>query len=497
MFRNAFVGLTLLAACSPIVDNKNMPDAAIDSPATTPPKISMANPADKSKGVSILTKVDVWFDYALDPTTVTATTVRLRAGLLGNIPTPGTDTVHGTVAYDDAQHKLTFSPYRPLTNGYEYALILNGVKDTAGNMLPVGSATTFRTYLNGDIQRAVFNQPQYTVAFWYDDQVDPDGHWQKYGLYHYSSGTDGVWMTADDPIGCGYNGYAYGPEGRLLDIRAYAAGPDGLCNTGDDVVSSSSRYAYDAAGLLTEVTYFNGAGPDGIWGTSDDVIGNYNKFIYTMTGQLQQQTTYNDKGVDNIWKTADDRWIGGGNYEYRYDTAGNNTHRIYRSNGADNIPFTPDDLVQYWYEYSFDQNSFNTRYTYHGSSGPDGVWLTADDPVGFYYAYANEAAGDRQKYYSATGPDGMWFTSDDVCSGMSLTKLDANKLMTSYETFSAGTDGKPCTADDILSSVSIEYRYDKNGNKIGSGQTCQPGADGVLDTADDRCAYTWLYDLAH
>ena len=511
MFRNAFVGLTLFAACSPIVDNKNMPDAAIDAPSTTPPKILMSNPADKSKSVSPLTKIVVWFDAALDASTVNATTVKVRASLLPSpssagfsptipslsVPTPGTDTVRGTVSYDEAQHKLTFSPARPLNNSTEFALVLNGVKDTAGNMVAAGPAITFRTYLNTNYRKLYLNTPQYTVSYYYDYPLDAEGHAQKQ-FYKPSTGPDGLWMTTDDPATCGYNGYSYGPEGRLLENRSLGAGPDAMCNTADDVVSSMSKNNYDLMGRLIDTTSFSAAGPDGNWGTNDDVISSWTKYGYNASGQHVLQATLGDKGADNMWKTADDRCTGCYFFEYTYDASGNYTQQIARTTGTDNIPGTADDVPQSWNENIYDATGYLTRFVVHTSAaGTDGMWPTADDPVSYYYSYANEAAGDRQKYFTGAGVDGMWFTADDVCSGMYMQALDANKLPTRYKGFGAGPDAKLCTADDVISAVYYDLRNDANGNKIDFGYACQSGADGIWDTADDRCAYTFNYDVLH
>jgi hypothetical protein len=109
------------------------------APDTTPPSVSSTVPANAATGVSINGTVAITFSEALDPASVTTTTVALKVG---------TAAVAGAVAY--AGVTATFTPAQALTATTSYTATVSGVKDLAGNALAAGYAFTFTTGATAD-----------------------------------------------------------------------------------------------------------------------------------------------------------------------------------------------------------------------------------------------------------------------------------------------------------------------------------------------------------
>ena len=102
---------------------------------TTRPTISSVTPASGATNVAVNTAVAVTFSEAMNPATITTSTVQLRNA--------ANTLVAASVSYNTNTNVATLTPNSALANGATYTARVvggsNGVKDLAGNAL----ATTF------------------------------------------------------------------------------------------------------------------------------------------------------------------------------------------------------------------------------------------------------------------------------------------------------------------------------------------------------------------
>jgi hypothetical protein len=82
-------------------------------------------PAELAVGVPATAAPTVTFARALDPTSVSGSTVRLVGGITGR-PVPA------GVAYDAGRRAVVVTPLAPLRSGLPYAVRVRGVRDAAG-----------------------------------------------------------------------------------------------------------------------------------------------------------------------------------------------------------------------------------------------------------------------------------------------------------------------------------------------------------------------------
>jgi len=105
------------------------------SPDTTAPTLITTIPLDLATGVATNTTVNATFSEAMDPATITATTLTLKQG---TTPVSGAVTYVGTTA--------SFTPASNLTPSTLYtATITSGVKDLAGNALAANHVWSLTT----------------------------------------------------------------------------------------------------------------------------------------------------------------------------------------------------------------------------------------------------------------------------------------------------------------------------------------------------------------
>ncbi|MEJ0038427.1 MAG: DUF4082 domain-containing protein [Gammaproteobacteria bacterium] len=110
---------------------------------TTPPTISTRAPAASATNVSVSTSVAVTFSEALNPSTVSTSTIELRA--------PGNVLVPATVSYDQATSIATLQPSVMLAGNTAYTVNVKGgstppnVQDLTGNALAATATWTFTT----------------------------------------------------------------------------------------------------------------------------------------------------------------------------------------------------------------------------------------------------------------------------------------------------------------------------------------------------------------
>lgn len=102
----------------------------------TPPGISSVSPSGGATGVATSATVTIVFNEAIDPSTVTTSTVTLSAG----------GAVAGAVAFASGSNTATFTPSSPLAQNTTYTLtVTTGVRDLAGNALASNFTVTFTT----------------------------------------------------------------------------------------------------------------------------------------------------------------------------------------------------------------------------------------------------------------------------------------------------------------------------------------------------------------
>lgn len=106
-------------------------------PDVTPPTIVSVAPSNGAADVSVSTSVSIKFSEALDPASVSSSSIVVtRAG--GN--------VSGAINYDAASSTVTFVPTSALQNDVLYTLTVStAVRDVAGNSLAFAFSSTFRT----------------------------------------------------------------------------------------------------------------------------------------------------------------------------------------------------------------------------------------------------------------------------------------------------------------------------------------------------------------
>jgi hypothetical protein len=118
-------------------------DAVFDirPPDTTPPTVTSVAPASGATDVAVAGHVAATFSEALNPATVTASSVVLRDA--GNAVVPG------TVSYNAATRGVTLTPAAPLATSTTYTVTIpggsGGVTDVAGNALVSTVTWSFTT----------------------------------------------------------------------------------------------------------------------------------------------------------------------------------------------------------------------------------------------------------------------------------------------------------------------------------------------------------------
>jgi hypothetical protein len=107
---------------------------------TTPPSVIAHSPADGATGVPTSTTVQATFSEAVDPATVDVNSFTLAG--------PGSTSVSATVSYNPTQKVATLTPSSALASGTAYTATVNGVKDTAGNVMAQPATWTFTTAMS-------------------------------------------------------------------------------------------------------------------------------------------------------------------------------------------------------------------------------------------------------------------------------------------------------------------------------------------------------------
>lgn len=114
------------------------------TPDTTPPTVTLENPADNATNVPLNSAVNATFSEAMDPSTLSTSTFTLQV----SGPPIGTP-LSGTVTYNAATHVATLTPALALIANTTYTATLTGPKDLAGNALAPGVVPNPWTFTTG------------------------------------------------------------------------------------------------------------------------------------------------------------------------------------------------------------------------------------------------------------------------------------------------------------------------------------------------------------
>ncbi|MGH9421325.1 MAG: Ig-like domain-containing protein, partial [Thermoanaerobaculia bacterium] len=105
----------------------------------TGPTVISTSPANGATSVAPATAITVTFSEAMDPTTITASTITLKA-------TSTSLNVNGSVSYNATTHIATFIPNAALAQSTGYTLtVAASVKDVAGNQMGTPFSMSFTT----------------------------------------------------------------------------------------------------------------------------------------------------------------------------------------------------------------------------------------------------------------------------------------------------------------------------------------------------------------
>jgi hypothetical protein len=369
-------------------------------------------PANGATGVDLHGTLQVTFDGALDPASVTPDHVRLlRYGYARPV----------TVSYDDSTHVVTVVTPGGLQYNTPYTLLVSGVHDAIGRTVADTSAT-FSTWVNAKTSERTVNaccDVQYTL--------DGAGHTIQ-AAYKFSSGAvayyityartdastnervmsakkwigpgaDAQWFTADDVLGF--------QEDDTYEANGALSSRHGSQDQGEfpNLAEWRLTYTYDAQGAAADVEWVNG-GNDLVLGTSDDF---YESTITTgdaSARQASQSWTCEGSQPDSACSdsTASERdaftpgitgspdvttisqsqpWQScvSSRYEDTLDTRGNVIRHVEYEADAWVGACGFDLLVTGYVVYQVDEHDRIVASTTYGDSGPDGQWFTADDTV--------------------------------------------------------------------------------------------------------------------
>lgn len=412
-----------------------------------PVTLTRTSPASDDLHVATTVRPTLTFSGALDPSSVSATTIALRC-----LDPYGPDRVTSAVSYDTASHAITVAPVAPLGTARRCVVEVNGVRDGAGRSIV--AALAFRTLANPRVRVVSGNGD--AVGQWLEYEADAMGNIVR-EAEHLSAGLDGQWLTADD-----YTEY----------VR---------------------ETAYDGAGNWTRTVVRKSTGPDGVWGNDDDFILDCAVATFDDHGRPTGSLNYRT-GLDLQPFTADD--FLGGRDELVYSDTGDVRLKVhYDYPGPDGIWLTGDDLVTWYQAYDYDAVTGRLIRTVSvPGAGPDGAWLTADDVPAEYVAYEYDAAGRLvlSTGINKPGDDLAWFTADDVARNYERTEYDAAGLLARVTRYGLGVDGRAFTEDDVVQGYT-ERTSAPNGGAI-EELTYAPGADGIWFTADDVATRTTSFD---
>lgn len=135
------VSAAFLAGCGWCHWGGNVVGDGTETTDTTPPTVSLMDPADATTNVAVDSSITATFDEDMDPSTITAATFTLTE--------PDETEIPGTRTFDEVNNIATFAPSSTLAPDTEYTVtITTGVEDLAGNGLASDVVWTFTTAPN-------------------------------------------------------------------------------------------------------------------------------------------------------------------------------------------------------------------------------------------------------------------------------------------------------------------------------------------------------------
>lgn len=142
-------------------------------------------------------------------------------------------------------------------------------------------------------------------------------------------------------------------------------------------------------------------------------------------------------------------------------------------------------VVDSFGRFEYSPGTRSMREVYYGQPGADGQWGTADDVVSAHVDYKLRADGREtgDTGYATPGADGAWFTGDDGVDWWLTQSYLPNGAPSGYEIHHSSPWDEACC------SLRATDSYDADGLFVTDTST-QPGADGVLGTADDEVVVT-------
>ena len=290
---------------------------------TTPPLITLTNPASGVTAVPINSTVNATFNEAMDPSTISnATFTVAQSGVAGNLP--------GTSSYDAPSMVATFKPSSNLNADTFYiATITSGATDLAGNALVVpasglpdnpwvfktgagslalgavdlGSASTFglmataavtaasASIINGDVSlepgTSITGFPPAVVngAVHVNDTVSHQARNDLLAAYNYAKG-----LACTTPVTAALGSMYVYPAG--IPPGVYCSGSTMLVNIGAPIVldgggDTNAVWVFQIGSSMTsnaDVTLINGAQAKNVFWvpTSDMTIGSGTTFNGTI-----------------------------------------------------------------------------------------------------------------------------------------------------------------------------------------------------------------------
>jgi hypothetical protein len=131
--------LTIFSACEKIV--LNAPSTLPGTTNTTPPTVTVTDPANTATGISLNQQIAITFNKALDPLTVNASTITLSQG---------TTPVVATVS--SVNNRVTLTLAGNMTPNKIYTVtVTTGVKDTSGNAISTNYTFNFTSGATPDV----------------------------------------------------------------------------------------------------------------------------------------------------------------------------------------------------------------------------------------------------------------------------------------------------------------------------------------------------------
>lgn len=389
-------------------------------------------------------------------------------------------------------------------------------------------------------------KPRYTATYnayggdsnWFtaDDVVQS---WTYYGYdaegnnilvaTHTNKRNDGLWFTADDTASAiislkDENGHPM----ISAQITSGGMGPDGIWLSGDEVLQGYSLSKYNSAGLQTQMAQISGKGADNLWFTSDDELSPSNYWVREYDGEGRMlKWLYMDPSVAPSEPAFSDAHI----YRYRvynYTSASLQVdlQRTSGGFGADNMPFTEDDILTWPYSVATP-----TGLDQFNQPGPDGQWFTADDVRSGYVVYTYDGLRRTEQQFN---------TSDEVISYTEIVPINTARyrlntyarnesdelVLTGYSIIDEDLNGYPLETVYYTLADEISYvqytEHDADGNIIREGWSSTPGSytsytvqffnnagellargseyigsDGQWGTADDTFSIQSIYQLAN